>query len=92
MCMYINCVVAYFRCGEAIKQNDLKVATQIITRLRELSSPNGNGVQRMAHYVTNALVKYHKMIDNMIKIFENQFHASYYNHARWTLSVGSVYI
>ncbi|CAM6063117.1 unnamed protein product [Sphagnum tenellum] len=43
-------------CGEAIQQNDLKVATQIITKLRELSSPNGNGVQRMAHYVTNALV------------------------------------
>jgi hypothetical protein len=54
--MYINCVVAYFRCGEAIEQNDLKVATQIITKLRELSSPNGNGVQRMAHYITNALV------------------------------------
>jgi hypothetical protein len=92
MCMYINCVIAYFRCGEAIQQNDLKMATQIITKLRELSSPNGNGVQRMAHYVTNALVKYHKMIDKMIKIFENQFHASCYNHARWTLSVGSVYI
>ncbi len=66
MCMYINWVIAYFRCGEAIEQNDLRMATQIIIKLRELSSPNGNGVQRMAHYVTNALVKYHKMIDKMI--------------------------
>jgi hypothetical protein len=48
--------ILLLRCGEAIKQNDLEVATQIITKLRELSSPNGNGVQRMAHYVTNALV------------------------------------
>ncbi|CAK9207175.1 unnamed protein product [Sphagnum troendelagicum] len=48
--------ILLLRCGEAIQQNDLKVATQIITKLRELSSPNGNGVQRMAHYVTNALV------------------------------------
>lgn len=48
--------ILLLKCGEAIKQNDLKVATQIITRLRELSSPNGNGVQRMAHYITNALV------------------------------------
>ncbi|KAH8940666.1 hypothetical protein BDL97_15G101100 [Sphagnum fallax] len=48
--------ILLLRCGEAIKQNDLKVATQIITKLRELSSPNGNGAQRMAHYVTNALV------------------------------------
>jgi hypothetical protein len=90
--MYINCVVVYFRCGEAIKQNDLRMATQIITKLRELSSPNGSGVQRMAHYVTNALVKYHKMINKMILNFENQFHASSYNHARWTLSVGNVCI
>jgi hypothetical protein len=90
--MYINYVVAYLRCGEAIKQNDLRMATQIITKLRELSSPNGNGVQRMAHYITNALVKYHKMIDKFILNLENQFHASFYNHARWTLSVGSVYI
>ncbi len=75
MCMYINCVIAYFRCGEAIQQNDLKMATQIITKLRELSSPNGNGVQRMVHYVTNALVKYHKMIDKMIlKILINFMH------------------
>ncbi|KAH9540082.1 hypothetical protein CY35_15G090800 [Sphagnum magellanicum] len=44
------------KCGEAIEQNDLRMATQIITKLRELSSPNGNGAQRMAHYVTNALV------------------------------------
>jgi len=64
--MYINWVIAYFRCGEAIEQNDLRMATQIIIKLRELSSPNGNGVQRMAHYVTNALVKYHKMIVKMI--------------------------
>lgn len=44
------------RCGEAIGQNDLRKATQIIVELRELSSPNGSGVQRMAHYVTDALV------------------------------------
>ncbi|CAK9207163.1 unnamed protein product [Sphagnum troendelagicum] len=48
--------ILLLKCGEAIEQNDLKVATQIITKLRELSSPNGNGVQRMAHYITNALV------------------------------------
>jgi hypothetical protein len=46
----------------------------------------------MAHYVTNALVKYHKMIDKMIWKFDNQFHASSYIHVRWTLSVGNVYI
>jgi hypothetical protein len=45
-----------FKCGEAIGQNDLRKATQIIVELRELSSPNGSGVQRMAHYVTDALV------------------------------------
>jgi hypothetical protein len=28
----------------------------------------------------------------MILNFENQFHASSYNHARWTLSVGNVCI
>ncbi len=73
MCMYINYVIAYFRCGEAIKQNDLKVATQIITKLRELSSPNGNGAQRMAHYITNDLEKYQKMIDKLILNFEINF-------------------
>jgi len=46
----------------------------------------------MAHYVTNALVKARKMIDKMISSFENQFHPSSYSHARWILSVGSVYI
>jgi len=57
MCMYINWVITHPRCGEAIKQNDLKLASQMITKLCELSSPNGNGVQRMFHYIANALVK-----------------------------------
>jgi hypothetical protein len=54
--MYIHNVINDPRCGEAIGQNDLRKATQIIVELRELSSPNGSGVQRMAHYVTDALV------------------------------------
>jgi hypothetical protein len=56
LCMYIHYVINDPRCGEAIGQNDLRKATQIIVELRELSSPNGSGVQRMAHYVTDALV------------------------------------
>jgi hypothetical protein len=56
LCMYICYVINDLRCGEAIGQNDLRKATQIIVELRELSSPNGSGVQRMAHYVTDALV------------------------------------
>ncbi len=66
MCVYIIWVITHPRCGEAIKQNDLKLAIQIITKLCELSSPNGNGVQCMSHYITNALVKDHKMLDKMI--------------------------
>jgi hypothetical protein len=54
--MYIHCVINDLRCGEAIGQNDLRKATQTIVELRELSSSNGSGVQRMAHYVTDALV------------------------------------
>ncbi|CAK9275523.1 unnamed protein product [Sphagnum jensenii] len=44
------------KCAEAIGQNDVKNANGIIAELHDLSSSNGNGVQRMAHYVTTALV------------------------------------
>ncbi len=63
--MYINYVMHHPRCGEAIGQNDLRQAIQIITKLHELSSPKGSGVQRMAHYVTYALVRKYKMIDDV---------------------------
>ncbi len=44
------------RCAEAIGQNNVKNANGIIAELHDHSSSNGNGVQRMAHYVTTALV------------------------------------
>jgi hypothetical protein len=36
--------ITYPSCGKAMNQNDLRLATQLITKLSELSSPNGNGV------------------------------------------------
>lgn len=44
------------RCAEAVGQNDVRTASQLIMELRECSSPYGSGAQRMAHYVTDALV------------------------------------
>jgi hypothetical protein len=46
------------RCAEAVKQNDVRKASRIIAELRALTSPSGSGAQRMAHYFTDALVKF----------------------------------
>jgi hypothetical protein len=45
------------RCAEAIGQNDVTTASQLVVELRECSSPYGSGAQRMAHYFTDALVR-----------------------------------
>jgi hypothetical protein len=45
-------------CAEAVKQNDARKASRIIAELRALTSPSGNGAQRMAHYFTDALVRF----------------------------------
>jgi hypothetical protein len=45
-------------CAEAVKQNDVRNASRIIAELRALTSPSGNGAQRMAHYFTDALVRF----------------------------------
>jgi hypothetical protein len=46
------------RCAEAVKQNDVRKASTIIAELRALTSPSGSGAQRMAHYFTDALVRF----------------------------------
>jgi hypothetical protein len=46
------------RCAEAVKQNDVRKASRIIAELRALTSPSGSGAQRMAHYFTDALVRF----------------------------------
>jgi len=41
-----------------VKQNDVRKASRIIAELRALTSPSGSGAQRMAHYFTDALVRF----------------------------------
>jgi hypothetical protein len=51
------------RCAEAVKQNDVRKASRIIAELRALTSPSGSGAQRMAHYFTDALVRFLPILD-----------------------------
>ncbi|CAK9278045.1 unnamed protein product [Sphagnum jensenii] len=44
------------RCAQAVEQNDISHASELIAELRQHSSPYGSGAQRTAHYFTEALV------------------------------------
>ncbi|KAL3699772.1 hypothetical protein R1sor_017794 [Riccia sorocarpa] len=44
------------RCAEAVAQDDVRQAHQLISRLRQGSGPAGDGGQRMVHYFVEALV------------------------------------
>ncbi|KAL3684217.1 hypothetical protein R1sor_002239 [Riccia sorocarpa] len=44
------------RCAEAVAQDKLQEAHYLISRLREVSDPSGDGGQRMVHYFVEALV------------------------------------
>ncbi len=54
----LNFLSSNCRCAEAVKQNDVRKASRIIAELRTLTSPSGSGAQRMAHYFTDALVRF----------------------------------
>ncbi|KAG6547561.1 hypothetical protein Mapa_011009 [Marchantia paleacea] len=43
-------------CAQAVSRDDVRQAHQLINRLRELSSPSGDGGQRLVHYFVEALV------------------------------------
>ncbi|KAL2652052.1 hypothetical protein R1flu_020180 [Riccia fluitans] len=44
------------RCAEVVAQDDVRQAHQLISRLREVSGPAGDGGERMVHYFVEALV------------------------------------
>ncbi|XP_024397051.1 scarecrow-like protein 14 [Physcomitrium patens] len=45
-----------YRCALAVSQGNVREATDLLSDLRQISSPNGNATQRMAHYFMEALV------------------------------------
>jgi hypothetical protein len=46
----------YFRCAQAVEQNDFSHTNELIADLRQYSSAYGNAPQRVAHYFMEALV------------------------------------
>lgn len=43
------------QCAQAVASNDQRVANELLKQIRQHSSPNGDGTQRLAHYFANGL-------------------------------------
>ncbi|KAK4777696.1 hypothetical protein SAY87_017883 [Trapa incisa] len=43
------------QCAQALSSNDLRTANELLKKIRENSSPSGDGSQRLAHYFSNGL-------------------------------------
>lgn len=43
------------QCAQAVSSNDSRTANELLHRIRQHSSPHGDGVERLAHFFANAL-------------------------------------
>ncbi|KAK4763139.1 hypothetical protein SAY86_008907 [Trapa natans] len=43
------------QCAQALSSSDLRTANELLKKIRENSSPSGDGSQRLAHYFSNGL-------------------------------------
>jgi hypothetical protein len=43
------------QCAQAVSSNDTRTANELLDRIRQHSSPRGDGVERLAHFFANAL-------------------------------------
>ncbi|CAA0839498.1 Scarecrow-like protein 14 [Striga hermonthica] len=43
------------QCAQCVSAFDMRTANELLLRIREHSSPHGDGAQRLAHYIANAI-------------------------------------